>query len=332
MRHFDLTDWPAHERLEVFQEMFTSGYMRADVRQLDDGVPMHNRTRLRVALPGLTLMSDESAPFSYQRSRRHLSDQRENLVFLVQNGGNVSHYQQLDREAPIRNGDATFWATHLAGRASLSSQRQVIHGTTLTVPRARLALRVADPEAAVARAIAPNTPALLLLRHYLTGLEAWDRQPPDAATAQLAADHLLDLLVLLHVRGDESRHACRGGVRAARLAAIKNDIAACLANSQFDALEIGSLTKRHQISGRYLRQLFSSEGTTFSDYLRAQRLILARRRITSPRDASSSINAIAQECGFTTPSRFFVMFRREFGLSPGDLRALALGARTRLRR
>ncbi|WP_204304006.1 hypothetical protein, partial [Stenotrophomonas maltophilia] len=64
------------------------------------------------------------------------------------------------------------------------------------------------------------------------------------------------------------------GLRAARLYRIKTDVIANLARTEFN---VEDLAVRHGISPRYIRALFDDDQTTFTDFLREQRLRRARR-------------------------------------------------------
>ena len=49
---------------------------------------------------------------------------------------------------------------------------------------------------------------------------------------------------------------------------------------------------------RYIQILFSQEQTTFSDYLREQRLLLAHPLLCDPRNAARKVSDIAYSAGF----------------------------------
>jgi len=74
------------------------------------------------------------------------------------------------------------------------------------------------------------------------------------------------------------------------------------------------------ISIRYLHALFRDEGTTFSNWLWAQRLDACRAKICAPEFAQQSIGALALELGFSNFSRFSRRFRQAYGISARDLR------------
>ena len=67
------------------------------------------------------------------------------------------------------------------------------------------------------------------------------------------------------------------------------------------------------------------EGTSFTDYVLAQRLACAHRLLTDPRHATEKISAIALDAGFGDLSYFNRMFRRRYGETPSGVRGLRWG-------
>ena len=80
------------------------------------------------------------------------------------------------------------------------------------------------------------------------------------------------------------------------------------------------MAKRQKISDSYIRKLFESEGTSFTQYVLARRLGRARRMLTDPRWAERSIASIAFDAGFGDLSHFNKMFKRLYGATPSDVR------------
>jgi AraC-like DNA-binding protein len=66
--------------------------------------------------------------------------------------------------------------------------------------------------------------------------------------------------------------------------------------------------------------LLEGEGTSFSEFVLAQRLLRARRILTDPRMADHTIASIAYEVGFGDLSYFNRTFRRHYGASPSEVR------------
>lgn len=135
-----------------------------------------------------------------------------------------------------------------------------------------------------------------------------------------------DLMALTFgATSDAAELAQNRGLRAARLSSIKSEIDARLGEG---TLTVNGVAAAHGVTPRYVQLLFEREGTTFSEYLLAQRLIRTHRMLASPRFACRTIGTIAFEVGFNDLSYFNRSFRRRFGATPSDVRAnLAGGAR-----
>ena len=166
--------------------------------------------------------------------------------------------------------------------------------------------------------LAADPQPLRLLISYLRMLDLEETIETDEAR-HLAAVHVHDLAALaIGTTRDAAAFAAGRGARAARLAAIKQDILAQLAEPE---LSVGKVAARQALSPRYIHKLFETQGTTFSEFVVAQRLDRARRMLADPRCTNLSISTIAMAVGFGDLSYFNRTFRRRFGATPSDIRA-----------
>jgi AraC-like DNA-binding protein len=165
-----------------------------------------------------------------------------------------------------------------------------------------------------------STQALALLTRYAA--LAWnDRLQATLELQQLMASHIYDLLALLiGARADAAQMARAGGLRAARLNAVKQDIERGLNEP---GLSAATLATRHRCTQRCLQRLFEAEGTTFTEYVLSRRLARAHRLLGDPLQSAEKISTIAYDCGFGDVSYFNRVFRRYYGVSPSDVRAEA---------
>jgi AraC-like DNA-binding protein len=186
---------------------------------------------------------------------------------------------------------------------------------TVIAPQTALRPLLRDKSAHFVQRVAPNSGALKMLVGYLDVLK--DTTVP-AGLEQSVATHLHDLLaVTLGATSDALEIARSRGIRAARLHAIKTDI-----ESRLDTeLSVATLAARHRVTPRYVQNLFEQEGTTFTEFVRNQRLERARTMLASPRCDHKQVSEIAFEVGFGDLSYFDRTFRRRFGLSPRDVRS-----------
>ena len=97
-----------------------------------------------------------------------------------------------------------------------------------------------------------------------------------------------------------------------------------VAPSRAPGSSVSMLARRHGISPRYVQILFETEGTTFSAYMRGEKLGKAYRMLSDARCAHHSISEIAFLSGFGDLSHFNRGFRMRYGATPSEVRAEAL--------
>lgn len=100
-----------------------------------------------------------------------------------------------------------------------------------------------------------------------------------------------------------------------RIAAAAAD---CINRRFFERLSIGRVASELGLSPNYLGKVFSEQmGLSFSEYLRRVRLTHALNRVISTDD---TLQRIALESGFSSPSIFTREFKKYYKRSPSELR------------
>ena len=189
----------------------------------------------------------------------------------------------------------------------------------IRLPRTVLAPLVPRIDDALLRPIPRGTGALNMLACSIAGLID-DPVLDGPATRRLIASQLGDLVaVTLGATRDAIAVAEGRGLRAARLRAIKADIEAHLTDAGLSPMAVA---RRQQISDSYIRKLFESEATSFSDFVLTRRLTRARRLLADPSSPARSILSVALDCGFGDLSYFNRTFKRRFGVTPTEARRL----------
>ena len=170
------------------------------------------------------------------------------------------------------------------------------------------------------RRIPGDVPALRFLTDYAG--QAWERQTTSCRELQnVVVNHLYDLIAIVFGATREAEELAQGrGLRAARLKAIKDDIAKNLAQCD---LSLTALAARHGLAPRLVQRLFEAEGTSFTDYVLTQRLARAHRLLSDSCRAEEKISTIAWDSGFGDLSYFNQAFRKRYGVTPSDVRAQA---------
>jgi len=305
---------PARERPSLFREVL--GHKSTYEPEFLPGVPLELDFEFQT-LPGLMMMQGRVHGIRTSRSRAAIAaDATDDIDLLVNLNGRLQ-VTHGDREVVLAEGEAAL--------VSLADVYSFVHQS----PGGVIALRISCSQFAPLvtgvhdlcyRPIPGDTPALKLLIDYLK--VARDSQRIACLDLQRAfVRHIHDLMALaVGATRDAAEAAQAGGLRAAKLQALKNDIAGCL--DQPD-LSVTTLAARHAMTPRFIQRLFEAEGTTFTEYLLDQRLARAQRALTDRHRDGDKISTIAWDCGFGDISYFNRVFRRRYDLAPSEARAEA---------
>ena len=109
----------------------------------------------------------------------------------------------------------------------------------------------------------------------------------------------------------------RSALKAARLNLAKSFI---MAHSDRRDMSISAVAASLNVTPRYVQRLFEADGTTFSEFLIRQRLARVHRMLRDPCVDRTAISTIAYDAGFGDLSYFNRRFRRQYGLTPREVR------------
>jgi AraC-like DNA-binding protein len=73
---------------------------------------------------------------------------------------------------------------------------------------------------------------------------------------------------------------------------------------------------------KQIQRLFQQTGSTFSEFVLEQRLLLAHRRLSASGTGREKISTIALDAGFGDLSYFNRGFRKRFGMTPSEWREI----------
>ena len=246
---------------EAFRETFGRKILGIEIDPLG-GHKLEIDLTLR-ALPGFAMAAGSLSPMR-NRHTSALIDNDDLVLVVMQDGtGEVS---QHGRTATVRAGEAVLTANGSVATFSGHTPTRVIN---LRLSRDSLAPHVANLDDLVAQPIPKDDRVLELLVGYATMLN----QQSELAIAELrglVAGHMHDLAALL--LGGRSPGQPPQGQRAARLAAIKRGVLERIGPRR---VTIADIAQSQQISESYVRQLFAEAGTTFTDFVLAERLARA---------------------------------------------------------
>jgi AraC-like DNA-binding protein len=308
---------PLSERLPYFREVLGRSLARLDLIPIE-GRPLNWSFHMHV-LDGLALLSGKTSGHLARRSRPLLADGDDDLIFATNRTG-FSLLSQRGRECRLEPGAAALLSSAETGAQDFPGPASPLN---LRIRRRQLAALVGVPEDALIQPIPPGTEALRLLVDYVD-VAVRRHQLSSPELRQVFTTHVYDLVALaIGATRDASELARDRGLRAARLNAAQGDIVRRL---EEEALTIADVAGRLGVTPRYLQRLFEAEGTTFTEYVMQQRLARAYRMLADPRFLNRTVTAIAFEVGFGNLSYFNRLFRRHYGATPSDVRAVTRAA------
>jgi len=312
---FSTDDLPERDREPMFREVFGRNILGVDVAE-SLGEDRFSADVIVKQMPGLNILWADYSSLRGGRTRAQLADGRDSFVFQWSASPGIGNY--AGREHDLHSNDGVLISSADPGILLLQSPAPMV---SFALPREALRPMLRYGEDCAGRPVLANTPAFRLLRRYVEML----RQEEAAIAPELqrvAVTHVYDLLALALGATREAQHAgVNRGAGAAHLSMIKKEIE----ENANDKCSVESVAARHGLSPRHVQRLFEQDGTSFTEYLREQRLLCAYRMLGSPRFSRMRISDIAFEAGFNDLSWFNRQFRNRFGASPGDVRAKAAG-------
>lgn len=185
--------------------------------------------------------------------------------------------------------------------------------TSLIVPRPVLAPRLAHPDSSSGTLLPGHDRRARLLADQLATL--W-QQPETGAATDAIVDGMCDVIAEVAGRADDAHGEVGRAERRLLLAAIKQHIDA---NLDTGTLSADALCARFGLSRASLYRLFEADGG-LAHYVQDQRLNRALLLLISPAARSKRLIDLAVELQFSGDSTFVRAFRRQFGLTPGEVR------------
>ena len=268
------------------------------------------------ALPGVKLIASKMSAVRIKRTEETTASDSENFVFLL-NQNSAAAVAARGREVTLDVGDAILMNT---AEFKAFDRRAYGGALALRVPRAVLTSIVSHVDDVVMHPVSRQVGILKLLGGYTISMLN-EVTLPSPELQRTAVNHLHDLVALaLGATHDAAGIAIGRGLPAARLRLAKAYI---VENSNRRDLSVGGVAAHLGLTPRNLQRLFESEGTTFSEFLLAQRLSRAYTMLTEANWARSPVGAIAYDAGFGDLSYFNRSFKRRYGATPREIRSTA---------
>ena len=186
----------------------------------------------------------------------------------------------------------------------------------LAIERARLTGPLAALEAGFLRRIGRDHPGLQTLTLYAASLLRGLIPVASAGLADLAREHLMQLLAFIVVEPDRAADGPLPSRRALQVQVLKAEVEQRLGSP---TLSLEAVAQAQRLSSRQIQAIFQAEGETFSGFVLARRLDRAMQRLTDAADRRP-VGTIAFDVGFGDLSYFNRTFRRRFGRTPSQVR------------
>ena len=314
IQRFSTQDLPAESRLAHWSLQFgtTLGYARLES---PDG-PNFHQTLTRVDVGHTRFLRLRGSETSSHAEAGHLPESELRPFHLLIRLGYGETTLIQEREVTIEPGDMVL----LDARREF---RLVSQPTTdflaIGFPESLVARWLPCAKDAVARRLEGRAGWAGTLSAYLRALDASLLESIESAfEAELVGEHMLSMLCFaLAQRGfpmtDDDRVPARDRVLHARMCSWIRD------NYGNPEVNATVLARQFNVSVRYVHKVFAGAGggVTFRETLKHERLEAAVRMLRTAAVSRTLVAQIAERCGFSDPAYFGLVFRKEFGCSPG---------------
>lgn len=301
---------PEGDRTAFWREHYGHVMLRVDIEPAPD--MLFEASSRCLSLPGLLLMEGSSSPVKISRGGQYLADGNDDVVLAINRSGSVV-VNSNGREQSLGDGEAIVLS---GGEAASFHRTSLGRSFALRVPRTMFESTVVSLDDALMRPISSDRGALKLMEDYARWL--LNAGNIDHQLLNISVRHIQDLLALtIGPTADFADTARTRGLRAARLKLAKSFI---VAHSSRRDLSVSAVATSLSVTPRYVQRLFEADGTTFSEFLTGQRLARAHRLLCEPSSSPTAISTIAYDVGFGDLSYFNRCFRRQYGVTPREVR------------
>lgn len=305
-------DIPERDKLAIWHEVHGRTLFNLGMRPHGD-CPFRADAKIN-RVGNIAVTTERSSRAHYYVDRSYLPNAQDSVSIFTVLTGKV-HGHQNGRDAVVGPGESF---AILNSDIALVNVLEEGSSQIVYVPRYLINHMVSGIERNMMLPGALDRHALKLLVCYTNMLQE-NADTLDASIRHSIAVHLSDLTAsVLGTREDAAELASNRGLRAARLHGVREDIMRHLTDHD---LSTDSVARRLGITSRYVRKLLDSDGTSFSDLVLRLRLLRAHRLLCDPRQRANPIGVIAYDAGFGDLSYFNRTFRRQFGMTPRDVRA-----------
>jgi AraC-like DNA-binding protein len=287
----------------------------------EKGLPQRDIAQVHVwgrAEQGFAILRASSAMGGY-RLRRDAqdiaADSRDHYQLLIQLNRAAS-VTQFDRRLVIDAGTfALVSAAEPAIHDEVGSDHSIrpLDAISLCIPRAYIEGRVLHPEQICLKSYDPQDAMCRLAFEVLCSFQ--EHAPHVGAEEFEKSARAITDIVLLALSGSGAILSGEGSIRAANLVRVKRLIHRRLSDCD---LTVSRIAREANISVTHLHNLFRGSGQTVREYLKEERLQLARTLFERSCDRRRSVTEVSFQCGFSSVAHFSRSFKSAFHCTPRE--------------
>jgi AraC-like DNA-binding protein len=315
-------DLPPRDRFSTWYEITKNTHVPTEIRCLDE---TEFRASMRIVPVGAVQVSELTYPSLVATRNAKLVRQGDpELYMLTLSRRGQMLIRQAGREAVMNPHEMVLYHTSQPFQGRVSTTHDQCEVIQTQIPRNLVPLPDGDVDNIVATTISTTRGAGALLAQCLTGITDHAEACHPLAATDLSGVVADLLAVLVNDRtGDDSRRVADSRYRTLFLA-IRAYIESHL---QDPDLSVWRLAVTHHLSVRSLQRLFGDQGISITEWIRRRRLERCCRDLRNPLLADRPIGSIAAKWQFPSHAHFTRLFRKAYGVSPGEYRQLHLAKR-----
>lgn len=235
-------------------------------------------------------------------------DPRDHYCMFVQLSGSRK-ISQFGRSRLVTPGSSGFFSSsypYVIETDSLSNSNELL---ALCIPGNYVDRRLLDGRRFCAQEGYRKLDRLATETFKLFGSEVWHYDPREFL---LSARTIAELIMLsLELPSEDSRSIDQ--IRSAHLTRIKGIIRKRLTDFE---LRLQDIAEEAQLSVGYVHKLFKYENISITEYIKRERLMLARDMLRVASSSKVTVLDISIDCGFSDSAHFSRCFKKAFGVAP----------------
>lgn len=265
---------------------------------------------------GFTLLHAETqgrrrpgqAAIEIRDSKAIAADHRDHYCMFVQLSGNRK-LSQFGRSQLVTPGSSGFFASsnpYVIETESTSDRTELF---AMCIPGEYVDRRVLDGRRFCVQEGHNKLDRLANETFKLFGIEAWNYNQKEFL---LSARAITEFILLSFELPSEDSQSVRQ-IQSAHVARVKGIIRKRLTDLE---LNLQDIAEEAQLSLNYMHKLFRHENITVTEYIKRERLILARDMLKDSAIRGVTVLGVSIDCGFSDSAHFSRCFKKAFGVAP----------------